>query len=57
MEAVAADPSADPPVEAVEAVEAQDKIEGVEEKMRKADKALNGAYTAKNQAERALQEN
>lgn len=57
VEAQDACPSCDPPTEAVEAVEAVEKVEGLEEQLRKADKALNEAYTAKQAAERAITEN
>lgn len=51
-EAVEADPS-----NGIEAKEAQPKVEGVEEKMRKAEKALNQAYNQQNKAEQAVNQN
>lgn len=51
-EAVEADPS-----NGIEAQEAKPKVEGVEEKMRKAEKALNQAYNQQNKAEQAINQN
>lgn len=44
-------------VEGVEGVEAVEAIEGAEQKWRKGDKALNEAYVAMQQAEKAISQN
>jgi len=51
------DPPCDPPVEGQPAVPARDAVEGVVDKVRKADEKLSEAYQSQNAADQALFEN